>query len=228
MQSPLGFSHADAKRFYDRLGRLQDTQRWYEDRAVAALVRECHLDKARRVGEFGCGTGRLGARLLNETLPPVATYAGLDISETMVALARRALAPWPERALVVRTAGPPVLPVGDGAFDRLLAVYVIDLLNEADARLFFAEAHRVLGPGGLVGMVSLTCPEAGAARVVARLWSRVRDRFPMLVGGCRPVSLAPHLAPDRWRVRYRQIVVQMLVPSEVVVAERLGPEGRPG
>ncbi len=228
MPVPATFSHADARRFYDRLGRFQDTQRWYEDRAVAALVRECRFDAARRVGEFGCGTGRLAARLLKETLPGEATYTGFDISETMVALAREALAAWPERAQVVRTAGPPVLPVGDGAFDRLVTVYVLDLLDDADTDLFLAEAHRVLVPGGYLGIVSLTCPEHGPARVVARLWSGVRERFPRAVGGCRPVSLAPRLQADRWRMRYRQTVVQLLVPSEVVVAERLPAEGVPG
>lgn len=228
MPTPARFSHADAKRFYDWLGRGQDTQRWYEDRAVAALVSACRLAEARRVGEFGCGTGRLAARLLQGTLPPEATYVGFDISETMVALARQALAPWSERARVARTAGPPVLPVGDGAFDRLLTVYVLDLLDESDTQLFFAEAHRVLGPGGLLGIVSLTCPDHGAAGVVARVWGRVRDRFPALVGGCRPVSLAPHLAPGRWRIHYRETVVQMLVSSEVIVAESIGAQGEAG
>lgn len=220
MASPATFSHADAKRFYDRLGRFQDTQHWYEDRAVATLVRESRLDQAQRVGEFGCGTGRLAARLLQKTLPPEATYVGFDVSETMVALSREALVSWPERASVVRTGGPPVLPVGDGAFDRLLAVYVLDLLDDPDTGAFFAEARRVLVPGGLLGIVSLTCPDHGAARAVARLWGGVREHFPAAVGGCRPVSLVPWLTPDRWRLRHRETVVQMLVPSEVIVAER--------
>ncbi len=221
------FSYADAKRFYDRLGRFQDTQRWYEDRAVAALVREAELDRARRVGEFGCGTGRLGRRLLEKTMPRESIYVGFDISETMVTLARASLAPWQERALIVRTAGPPVLPVGDGVFDRLLSVYVLDLLEDEDTALFLGEAYRVLNPGGLLGIVGLTCPDHGAARTVARLWGWLRKRMPAAVGGCRPVSLVPRLTRDRWQVRYRETVVQMLVPSQIIVAEKVAEGGRP-
>ena len=214
------FSHADAKRFYDRLGRLQDTQGWYEDRAVAAMCEAGRFETAHRVGEFGCGTGRIAAEILRGPLPDDAHFHAFDVSETMVALTAERLADWPHRALAVRTGGAPELPVVDAAFDRLIATYVLDLLSEGDIAAFVAGARRALEPGGLLCIVSLTCPDRGAARAIALLWKQLQGWFPKAVGGCRPISVAAALGPAEWDIRFRQLVVQALVPSEVVVAAR--------
>ncbi|RMD62955.1 class I SAM-dependent methyltransferase, partial [Candidatus Parcubacteria bacterium] len=48
-------SYQQAKAFYDRLGKKQDWQRFYEDVATAALLRNGEFDKASAVLEFGCG-----------------------------------------------------------------------------------------------------------------------------------------------------------------------------
>jgi ubiquinone/menaquinone biosynthesis C-methylase UbiE len=51
-------SHEQAKAFYDRFGKKQDWQSFYEDAATAALLRNEELDKSSAVLELGCGTGR--------------------------------------------------------------------------------------------------------------------------------------------------------------------------
>jgi SAM-dependent methyltransferase len=77
-------SHAAARALYDRIGRWQDTQRFYEDEATADLIAHADLHQAQSVFEFGVGTGRLAARLLRDHLPATAHYLGIDISATMV------------------------------------------------------------------------------------------------------------------------------------------------
>lgn len=62
-------SHGKAKAFYDRLGRRQDWQAFFEDRAVEDMIEHGCFGRARAVCEFGCGTGRLAQRLLREFLP---------------------------------------------------------------------------------------------------------------------------------------------------------------
>jgi ubiquinone/menaquinone biosynthesis C-methylase UbiE len=91
-------SPAAARALYDRIVRWQDTQRFYEDRAMADLVAHACLRNVRSVFEFGSGTGRLAERLLRDHLPATARYHGIDISSTMVALARERLSPWANRA----------------------------------------------------------------------------------------------------------------------------------
>ncbi|MFQ5347400.1 MAG: class I SAM-dependent methyltransferase, partial [Rhodothalassiaceae bacterium] len=70
-------SRAAMRAFYDRLGRGLDSQAFYEDPALEELVRAGAFEHARVVLEFGCGTGRLAAKLLADHLPPGAHYIGL-------------------------------------------------------------------------------------------------------------------------------------------------------
>jgi len=212
-------SHARARAFYDRLGRWQDVQ-WYENPALDLLVREGAFDAARVVAEFGCGTGRLAARLLADHLPPDARYVGVDLSRTMCRLAGERLLAFPGRAVVARTAGAPALPVADGAADRFVCAYVLDLLSDADAAAVLAEAARVVAPGGLACLCALTRGAGPVSRCVTAVWRALNRVDPAWTGGCRPLSLVPLLDGGAWEVVFRRVVVAWGVPSEGVVARR--------
>jgi len=95
------FTADDAKRFNDRFG-----------------------------ARLGCGTGRLAERLLRGHLPPNARYVGVDVSATMVGLTERRLASWGDRLTVRLADGTGRWPEPDGACDRFVAAYVLDLLDE--------------------------------------------------------------------------------------------------
>jgi ubiquinone/menaquinone biosynthesis C-methylase UbiE len=185
-------------------------------------VKHADFEHARSVLEFGYGTGSFARRLFETVLPADSRYLGLDISETMIRLATKRLEAWQDRAEMRQTDGTPGLPVPDASSDRFLATYVFDLLDPVYSRRLIAEAHRVLIPGGLLCTVNLTHGMKGFSRFVSRLWSSVCDRWPRLVGGCRPIRVAEHLEPERWRVRHRGAVVSFGICSEVLVAERLG------
>ncbi len=208
-----------ARRVYDRIGRAQDTQRFYEDAATSRLAELGALAEARSVFELGCGTGRFAASLLRNRLPEGARYLGVDISPKMVALARERLARWRPRAEVVLVDPPALeLPGDDGGFDRFAATYVFDLLTVEDARRLLAEAQRLLAPTGLLCVVGLTHGVTPTTRLVSRGWEAVAKRRPSLLGGCRPIELSELLAPGGWRVRDRAVVAHWGVPSEVIVA----------
>ena len=123
--SPV-LSNAESKAFYDRFGARQDRQSFYEDRALDDLVAHADLATAKHVFEFGCGTGRLAARLFEECLGPRARYDSVDISPTMVGLAKTRLARWSDRAQVLRSDGSVRLEAPDGAYDRFVSAYVLD------------------------------------------------------------------------------------------------------
>lgn len=213
-------SHMEAKRFYDRLGSALDTQSFYEKPALHELQRHLDLEHSHRMFEFGCGTGRLAAEMLEQRLPPDARYVGVDVSETMVAVAQKRLGKLGERAAVSLSNGAPEIAANDASFDRFICTYVLDLLAEDDIAAVLREAHRILAPGGLLGLVSLTNGMSPLSRLVSVAWSRIHRMSPWLVGGCRPISLISYLAPSEWTVRHTQIVVSYSVPSEIVVAER--------
>jgi ubiquinone/menaquinone biosynthesis C-methylase UbiE len=215
-------SHADARAVYDRIGSWQDTQAFYEDRATNDLITHAELGIAQSVFEFGSGTGRIAERLLREHLPATARYRGLDISTTMVNLAQKRLAPWRERAVVEQSDGSPRLPAPEGAFDRFVSTYVLDLLSVEDIRTVVGEAYRVLTADGLLCLVSASPGQTTVERLVMGIAARMHALSPRLVGGCRAIELQRFVTPDRWRVVHRNVISKWGIVSEVLVARR-GP-----
>ncbi len=214
---------AQARAFYDRFGALQDSQAFYEDRALDELVAYSAFDEAHSVFEFGCGTGRFAARLLASCLPDSAEYHGVDISSTMVELARKRLAPFGSRARVRLTEGPNPFAGLERPVDRVVSTYVLDLLPEGDIAAFVAGSAAALGPHGRICLVSLTNGRRPLSRMLSAAWRAAFSVSARLVGGCRPIELREHLRPDAWRIAHHAVVTAWAVPSEVVVAEKRGP-----
>jgi ubiquinone/menaquinone biosynthesis C-methylase UbiE len=214
-------SRDQARRVYDRIGARQDTQAFYEDRATALLIEHGDFDAAHRVLEFGCGTGRFAFRLLSEHLPADASYRALDLSPTMVRLARERLAPFGARAEVALTDGAPPTLEPPSSRDRFVSNYVLDLLSEADIVAVIGEAHRILAPGGLLCLSSLSSGEGVLSRLVSRAWSTVHAFRPALVGGCRPLDLLAWLPQGRWELRHHAKLAPYGVASEALVATRI-------
>jgi ubiquinone/menaquinone biosynthesis C-methylase UbiE len=215
------FSREEARSVYNRIGARQDSQAFYEDHAANLIIQHGELATARHVFEFGCGTGRFALRLLLEHLGPETTYRAIDISPTMVGLAQDKLAPFSPRAEVVLTDGAPPEQEAPESYDRFLSTYVFDLLSEEDISGVLGEAHRILQPGGLLCLSSLTSGSSPGARLVAGLWSALHRLSPRLVAGCRPLELLGRLSASEWKVRHHLQIAPFALPSEVVIAERL-------
>ena len=210
----------EARRFYDSLGRRQDLQAFYEDPALEALVAHAEFERAAAVFEFGCGTGRLAERLLSRHLPRQSLYLGVDVSSTMVGLARKRLRPRRPRAEVRSSEGSMHLEAPSGSFDHFVATYVLDLLSVQDSETLIAEARRVLRPRGFLCVVSLTegvnCP----GRLVSWIWQRIYSLNPGLLGGCRPIRLNRLVSTTDWTIRHQVVIPAWGITSEVLVAQK--------
>lgn len=215
----------EARTFYDRFGRKQDSQTFYEAPALDALVTNAALADAGRIFEFGCGTGRFALELLRRRLPRTALYCGVDLSTTMVRLASKRLAPFGPRAFVALASGEPMLPRRDASVDRFISTYVLDLLPDSSVRHVLVEARRVLRPGGLICLAGASHGTTAVSRLVMRSWQWLFARRPMWVGGCRPIELADFLPSSAWDVRFHTVVIAWGVASEVLIASPLGPAG---
>ncbi len=211
-------SPAQARRVYNRIGRAQDWQSFYENAAIDDMIAHADFENAASVYEFGCGTGDLGRRLLSDHFSPGATYLGVDISDTMVELAANRLAPWGDRAEVERVSGELPLPGEDHRFDRFVSTYVFDLLDADHTEAVLGEAHRLLTSDGLACVVSLTTGPTRATRALSSTWRWIWSKSPQLLGGCRPISVEQQLPAGRWEILHRTVVTSWAVPSEVVVA----------
>ena len=207
----------EARAFYDRFGSGQDLQKFFEDPAINVLVEHSMFEGADSVVELGCGTGRVAERLLREKLGPRTTYIGFDISRTMVDLARVRLRPWRQRARIELTEGTPKLPLPDGACDRFLSTYVLDLLGEEQIVATLHEARRVLAVHGRLCLASLTFGQSTVSNLVCGLSRWIHSVSPRLVGGCRPLRLDTFMGAD-WHVLHREVVCAFGVCSEVLIA----------
>jgi ubiquinone/menaquinone biosynthesis C-methylase UbiE len=219
----LTLKPSEARSFYDRFGKKQDAQGFYEDPAVEELIVHARLAEAESVFEFGCGTGRVAASLLAEHLPASATYLGCDLSQTMVGLARKRLVVYGARARVHKSDGTMHFPLPDHSVNRVISTYVLDLLPERDIREFLHEAYRVLDAGGRLCLVSLTKGTTFLSRVVSCVWAAAFHLRASLVGGCRPIRLEQHINPEYWFPEYQKVVIAFGVPSEVLVARAKNP-----
>ena len=207
------------KKYYDRFGAKQNSQGFYEDPAIDRMVEHAGFESAETLFELGCGTGKLAHRLLREYLPGNAVYTGLDVSDTMVRLAAERLAEFGRRAVVMQSAGGAHIPLEDKSVDRVVCAYVLDLLPEIEIARVFSEVRRVLKPGGRFCCVSLGRGTTLGSKVVGGLWAAVYRAAPMLVGGCRPISLSKFMDPGAWSLLCQEVVAPYWIPSEVLVAE---------
>ena len=135
----------EAKKYYDRFGKKQDSQSFYEDKATDDLIAHADFGKAGKVFEFGLGTGRFAEKLLKVHLPASAVYTGCDLSSTMVGLARRRLEAFNTRAQVIQSDGTVRFPIDDSSADRVVCAYVLDLMSVEDIGAFFlGKPHNTL------------------------------------------------------------------------------------
>lgn len=215
------FTRDDAKRYYNSFGAKQDLQGFYENAALDALIQNSEFSCAGKVLEIGSGTGKFAQRLLSGHLPDKARYVGIDISETMVALAKSRLKPWAHRAKVLLCDGDLDSSAVGNSFDRVVTTYVFDLLTEEDISNALTAAHGALRTGGLLCTAGLTQGTSVVSRATSSVWSWIYSMKPSLVGGCRPMTLSTFITEPRWRIVHREVVVSMTVPSEVILAEAL-------
>lgn len=211
-------THEEARRAYDRIGALQDSQRFYEAPAIDVLLRHAEFRQARSVFELGCGTGRLAEQLLDEFLPATATYKGMDISPEMVRISEETLRRFTPRAEVALTNGDLPTTETEGSYDRFVSTYVLDLLSDTEAVAVTDEAYRLLRRDGLMCLASITGGTSVTSRAVAAAVRAIYRLAPSLIGGCRPVTLLSFLDADRWRVLHHSRVRAFGVTSEILVA----------
>ncbi len=149
---------------YDELRPADEN--WHE--LVQVLVREGDL-RGQRVLDVGCGTGRLVTALAEH-----ARVWGVDPSAEMLDVARTRI----PAGVGVKRGSAEDLPFKDGWFDRVLFQLVIHLIDRTRA---FAEAHRVLVPGGRVAVATFDPSHFDAYwlnRFFPTLETRDRARFP--------------------------------------------------
>lgn len=138
----LRAAHDALAEFYaDRLDGL--LEQMPIERAVLGLFAELVVANGEgvRVGDIGCGTGRLAPHLRGLGLDPT----GVDLSEEMVRVARR-----DQPGFDFAVADLRALPYGDGSLAGVVCWYSLMYLPPEHRGAAFAELARVVSPRGIL------------------------------------------------------------------------------
>ena len=171
-----------------------------------ATLQALALRPGERVLDVGAGPGFLVAEMAQQ-VGPNGHVTGLDISDSMVALARQRCAQGPiaSRTAIVK-GDAAALPFPSGSFDVGVSTQVYEYVPDISTAL--AELHRVLRPGGRAlildtdwdSMVWHAHDQARMQRVLTAWKERFAD--PHL-----PRTLAPRLGDLGFKVRSREVLV---------------------
>ena len=128
------------------------------------LITLLELEPGMRVVELGCGTGAsLG--FLGATLDGLARYDMVDLCPALLAQARRRAGE--RRNVAVHEADATTWSPLQAA-DRVLISYALTMIP--DWRQAVANAHAMLAPGGLLGVVDFHLPRGGRLNGFWRRW----------------------------------------------------------
>jgi ubiquinone/menaquinone biosynthesis C-methylase UbiE len=121
-------------------------QQWVYRPAHDEVVAQLRDHQSARIVDVACGTGILADRIEHD-LHPAAVY-GVDMSEGMLNQAR-------SRSSVVQWQRGPAeqLPFDDGALDAVVTTSAFHFFDQPAA---LREFHRVLSPGGLVAVSTMS------------------------------------------------------------------------
>jgi ubiquinone/menaquinone biosynthesis C-methylase UbiE len=133
------------------------------------MVQAAQLSGVERVLDAGCGAGHASAAVA----PYAAEVVALDLSEAMLAQARRLAAERGLSNLVTRWADVEALPFADVTFDRVISRYSAHHWPDPGAAL--REIRRVLRPGGTFILGDIVAPGAPTLDTFLQTIELLRD-----------------------------------------------------
>ncbi len=134
---------------------------------MLSALRAAGMEPHHSLLDFGCGVGRLALH----AIPYLASgrYTGVDISNAMIARARkRCAALRGGRTLFAFADSIALTPVASRSVDFIAAFSVFTHLEAEDQLQYLTAFHRVLRPGGCLVITLLLLDENGAAQRIFR------------------------------------------------------------
>lgn len=143
--------------YYDLHARIYDATRWSFLFGRGDILR--HIPgQPSRILEVGCGTGKNLEALCRRF--PEASVTGVDLSESMLGIARKKCEVFGSRVTLLRQCYD--VPVNaEGGFDLVLFSYALSMFNPGFKEAITA-AHADLVPGGCIALVDFHATRSGS------------------------------------------------------------------
>jgi len=211
--------HESNRAFYDRISSAYDlladaNEKTSREAGLRLLVPR----PGERALEVGCGTGN-DLPALAHPVGSQGSVTGLDISEGMLAVARRKIAdanlPCP---VDLRHGDARQLPFADAAFDLVYSSFTLELFPPEDVPVVLGEIRRVLRAGGRLGVVSMAqVPPGENPSLLERAYVWMHRHFPHWVD-CRPIDLPAVLSAAGFQITGKQELSIWTMPVCAAVA----------
>jgi len=165
---------------YDIWAKLTETK------AQRKVMEFASIENGDNVLEVAVGTGMLFKKIVE--LNPQGSNEGVDLSPDMLSKAASRMRKV-EGKYHLQVGNAMDLPFEDNSFDKLVNMFMLDLLPEDSFQKILSEFTRVVKPGGVIVVATMS---KGAKRRNS-FWSYLSKKTPRLLAGCRPVSLESNL-----------------------------------
>lgn len=201
------------------MSSIYDLLTRYERGSLKKALEIANLSENLVILEAGFGTGKTLVELAKKVGNTGQVYA-LDISLKMLNRTRRRLhrrGVSDRTHLILGDAGNTPFP--NNAVDLVFSSYMLDLIDTVAIPNVLLEFKRILRPAGHVVLVGLS--KGSRWYDDARLYEWLYRRVPSLLGGCRPVLLAPYLQELGFSSVNRVYTrAGHLMPTEIVWASK--------
>jgi len=201
------------------MSSIYDLLTRYERGSLEKALEIVNLRENLVVLEAGFGTGKTVVELAKTVGNTGEVYA-LDVSQTMTNRTHRILhrCNLSDRVnVILGDAGH--TSFCDAVFDLVFSSYMLDLIDTAAIPRVLSEFKRLLKPAGWLVLVGLSKGSKWYDNM--KLYEWAYRRSPSLLGGCRPVLLAPYLQELGFKNVNREYMrAGHLMPTEIVWANK--------
>ena len=209
-----------AQQFYNRISHAYDLiadggEQVARQRGIELL----DAGVGESVLEVGFGTGH-SLLTLAQAVGESGSVSGIDISSGMrdVSLRRLQEAGIEDRVQLVVSEVPP-LPYDDDTFDAILMSFTLELFPIDTIPQVLSECHRVLKPGGRIGIVSMaTVTDDASESLLERTYIWMHTHFPHIVD-CQPIPLEQLVEASAFTIAKRERISLFTMPVAIVVAK---------
>ena len=212
---PVFQSKSETKSFYNKISCVYDLLSERSEAPVREAARRLlAAAKGEHVLEIGFGTGHCLVALA-KAVGPTGKVNGIDLSDTMVALAHKNLAR--ERLLgraELVCGDAAKLPYPDNSLDAVFMCFTLELFDTPEIPKVLSQCRRVLCPGGRIVVAGMTKKDAHGVVFRAYEWSH--RHFPNFID-CRPIYVRRAVEDAGFKVR-KAIRMKIWVPVAIVLA----------